>query len=91
MTICWVASGERTVKTVWENNKALQVRFSSAAHDVTKDLTERAKHMLFSPFVFIFNCGIMYDTLTELSDLSRMLRKRDMMLPEADKLLPLAD
>lgn len=35
---------------------------------------------------FVFNLGEMYDALTELSDLSRLLKKRDMTLPEADKL-----
>ncbi len=29
----------------------------------------------------------MYDALIELRDLSRLLQKRDMTLPEADKLL----
>lgn len=33
------------------------------------------------------NLGIMYDVLTELSDLSRMLQRRDMTLDQADRQL----
>lgn len=34
----------------------------------------------------MFNLGVMYDALTELSDLSRMLSKRGTTPPEAEKL-----
>lgn len=87
----WVASSERTVKAVWESYKALQAHFSSAASDVTRDSTERVKYKglndVFTSMSFVFSLGVMFDALTELSDLSSLLQKRDMMLPEADKLL----
>lgn len=91
LSVRWVASSERTVKAVWENYKVLQVHFSTAANDVSRDSTERAKykglHDVLTSVSFVFNLGVMYDALTELSDLSRMLQKRDMTLPEAEKLL----
>lgn len=84
-------SSERTVKAVWESYKALQVHFSSAASDVTRDSTERAKYKglshVFTSVSFVFNLVVMYEALTELSDLSRLLQKRVITLPEADKLL----
>lgn len=59
----------------------LQVHFSSAANDVTKDSTERSKYKgvydVLTSVPFVFNFRVMYDALTELSDLSRMLQKRD--------------
>lgn len=43
---------------------------------------------MFSPLCpFLFNLGIMYDALTELSDLSRMIQRRGTALPEGEKLL----
>lgn len=69
----------------------LQVHFSSAANDVTKDSTERSKYKggydVLTSVPFVFNFRVMYDALTELSDLSRMLQQRDTTLPEAQKLL----
>ncbi|CAK6977847.1 E3 SUMO-protein ligase KIAA1586-like [Scomber scombrus] len=63
-------------------------RLELAVSDVVK---ERAKYRglndVFTSMSFVFNLGVMYDALTELSDLSRLLQKRDMTLPEADKLL----
>lgn len=42
--------------------------------------------MMFSPLcTFMFNLGIMYDALTELSDLSRMIQRRGTALPEGEK------
>uniref|UniRef100_A0A671U0D7 HAT C-terminal dimerisation domain-containing protein n=1 Tax=Sparus aurata TaxID=8175 RepID=A0A671U0D7_SPAAU len=79
LSVRWVASSERTVKAVWESYKALQAHFSSAASDGLNDV--------FTSVSFVFNLGVMYDALTELSDLSRLLQKRDLTLPEADKLL----
>lgn len=91
LSIRWVASSERTVKAVWENYRALQTHFSSAAHDVTRDSTERAKYKglldVLTSVSFVCNLGVMYDALTELSDLSRMLQKRGTTLPEADRML----
>ena len=91
LSVRWVASSERTVKAVWESYKALQAHFSSAASDVTRDSTERVKYKglndVFTSMSFVFSLGVMFDALTELSDLSSLLQKRDMMLPEADKLL----
>lgn len=81
MSIRWVASSERTVKAVWESYRVLQVHFSSAANDVTtRDSSERAKykglHDVLTSVPFVLNLGVMYDALTELSDLSRMLQER---------------
>lgn len=44
--------------------------------------------MMFSPLCpFMFNLGIMYDALTEASDLSRMTQRRGTAVPEGEKLL----
>lgn len=64
--------------------------FSRAASDGTRDSIERAKFKgpngVFTSASFVFNPGVIYDALTELGDLSRLLQKRDTPLPEADKL-----
>ncbi|XP_051997765.1 E3 SUMO-protein ligase KIAA1586-like [Xyrauchen texanus] len=90
LSVRWVASSERTVKAVWENYQALQVHFTSAAADTSRDSRERAKYKgldVLTTDSFVVNLGIMYDALTELSDLSRMLQRRDMTLDQADRQL----
>lgn len=91
LSVRWVASSERTVKAVWENYQALQVHFTSAAADTSRDSRERAKYKglndVLTTVSFVVNLGIMYDALTELSDLSRMLQRRDMTLDQADRQL----
>lgn len=91
LSVRWVASSERTVKAVWENYPALQVHFTSAAADTSRDSRERAKYKglndVLTTVSFVVNLGIMYDALTELSDLSRMLQRRDMTLDQADRQL----
>lgn len=88
LSVCWVALSERTVRAVWESYSVPQVYFSSAANDVIRESRERAKykglHDALTSVPFVFNVGVMYDALTELSDLSRMLQKRGRTLPEAD-------
>lgn len=58
---------------------------------IIRDSTETAKykrlHDVLTSVFFVFNLGFIYDALTELSDLSRMLQKTGMTVPEADKLL----
>uniref|UniRef100_A0A3P9D9G4 HAT C-terminal dimerisation domain-containing protein n=1 Tax=Maylandia zebra TaxID=106582 RepID=A0A3P9D9G4_9CICH len=80
LSVRWVASSERTVKAVWENYQALQVHFTSRAK--YKGLND-----VLTTVSFVVNLGIMYDALTELSDLSRMLQRRDMTLDQADRQL----
>uniref|UniRef100_A0A3Q1CEU5 HAT C-terminal dimerisation domain-containing protein n=1 Tax=Amphiprion ocellaris TaxID=80972 RepID=A0A3Q1CEU5_AMPOC len=80
LSVRWVASSERTVKAVWENFQALHIHF-----------TKRAKYKglndILTSVSFVVNLGVMFDALTELSDLSRMLQRRDMTLDHADRLL----
>uniref|UniRef100_A0A3P8S0K5 HAT C-terminal dimerisation domain-containing protein n=1 Tax=Amphiprion percula TaxID=161767 RepID=A0A3P8S0K5_AMPPE len=80
LSVRWVASSERTVKAVWENFQALHIHF-----------TKRAKYKglndILTSVSFVVNLGVMFDALTELSDLSRMLQRRDMTLDHADWLL----
>lgn len=65
--------------------------FSSAASDGTRDSIEGDKFKgpngVFTSASFVFNPGLIYDAVTELGDLSRLLQKKDTALPEADKLL----
>lgn len=68
-----------------------QEYFSSAANDISRDSTERAKykglHDVLTSVPYVFNPGVMYNAPALLSDLSRMPQRRGTMLPEADKLL----
>lgn len=61
----WVASSERTVKAVRGNYRVLQVHFSNAADDVTRDSVQRAKykrhHDVLTSVPFVFNLGLRYD------------------------------
>uniref|UniRef100_A0A3Q1EYJ4 HAT C-terminal dimerisation domain-containing protein n=1 Tax=Acanthochromis polyacanthus TaxID=80966 RepID=A0A3Q1EYJ4_9TELE len=72
LSVRWVASSERTVKAVWESYKTLQGHFSSPASDGLNDVLTSVS--------FVLNLGVMYDALIELSDLSRLLQKRDMTI-----------
>ncbi|KAJ4929733.1 hypothetical protein JOQ06_018755, partial [Pogonophryne albipinna] len=65
--------------------------FTNAANDTSRDSRDRAKYKglddVLTSATFVSNLGLMYDALTELSDLSRQLQKREMTLPTADRLL----
>ncbi|XP_036066733.1 E3 SUMO-protein ligase KIAA1586-like [Oryzias melastigma] len=91
LSVRWVASSERTVKAVWDSYQPLQIHFKAAAADTTRDSRERAKykglHDILTSVSFVANRGVMYDALSELSDLSRMLQRRDMTLDQAKRLL----
>ena len=54
---------------------------------LNRGIQQKGLNDVLTSMPFVFNLGVMYDALTELSDMSRMLQKRDMTLPEADKLL----
>ncbi|KAJ4944367.1 hypothetical protein JOQ06_012911, partial [Pogonophryne albipinna] len=91
LSIRWVASSERSVRAVWENYRVLHDHFTNAANDTSRDSRDRAKYKglddVLTSATFVSNLGLMYDALTELSDLSRQLQKREMTLPTADRLL----
>lgn len=91
LSIRWVASSERSVRAVWQNYRVLHDHFCKAANDTSRDTRDRAKYKglddVLTSVAFVSNLGLMYDALTELSDLSRQLQKREMTLPEADGLL----
>lgn len=88
-TIRWVASSYRTLKAVWNNYEALHKHFSLASSDTYRDSRERAKYnglkTILTSKKFVYNLGILYDALMELSDLSLQLQKRDLTLPSAHK------
>jgi hypothetical protein len=54
-----------------------------------QETKERAKYKglcsILTSSKFIRNLGIMYDALTELSELSLSLQNREMALPDADR------
>lgn len=91
LSVRWVASSERTVRAVWENYRALREHFHEAAQDSSRDSKERAKYSglenVLTSDSFVTNLGIMYDALTELSDLSRMFERRETTLPDAERLI----
>uniref|UniRef100_A0A3B3CDZ6 DUF4371 domain-containing protein n=1 Tax=Oryzias melastigma TaxID=30732 RepID=A0A3B3CDZ6_ORYME len=61
LSVRWVASSERTVKAVWESYQPLAKY--KGLHDILTSVS------------FVANLGVMYDALSELSDLSRMLQR----------------
>jgi hypothetical protein len=87
--IRWVASSLKTVKAVWDGYRPLENHFTEAATDATRDSKERAKYKglcnILTSCEFIRYLGIMYDALTELFELSLLLQKREMTLPDADR------
>jgi hypothetical protein len=88
-TIRWIASSERTLRAVWNNFEALYKHFSYASTDTRRDSRERAKYEglknILTSEKSVYNLGILYDSLIELSDLSKQLQKRDMTLPVAHR------
>ncbi|XP_050065588.1 E3 SUMO-protein ligase KIAA1586-like [Aphis gossypii] len=72
----WVASSLRSVNAVWRNYEALCLHFEECSKDNSRTSKEKA----------IFN-GLLFDALTELSDLSLELQKRCLKLPEAHNLI----
>lgn len=89
----WVASSFRTVQAVWNNFEALAAHFKIAA-DPKSDRYDGAfaskyvglRKKLCSP-EFVADVGLMHDSLEELSLLSEQLQRRNMSVPEADKLI----
>ena len=89
----WVASSFRTIKAVWKSFDALAEHFRIAA-DRTSPHYDSAcaskfvglRKKLCSP-EFVFDLGVMYDSLEELSLLSEQLQQRSITIPLADKLI----
>jgi hypothetical protein len=89
----WVASSFRTVAAVWNNFEALANHFTAASDPTSEQFQQELKskycgllRKLCSP-QFVLDLGLMYDCLEELKFLSESLQRRDMNLPEADKLI----
>lgn len=89
----WVASSFRTVAAVWNNFQALAAHFKAGADPASQKFEQALKSKysgllkkLCSP-QFVQDLGLMYDCLEELKFLSESLQKRNMNLPEADKLI----
>lgn len=87
----WVASSLRSVKAVWRNYEALYLHFNKCSLDSSRTSKEKAtfkglKHKITSTD-FVLNLGLLYDALTELSDLSLELQKRCTKLPDAHNLI----
>ena len=91
LDVRWVASSERSVKAVWTGYSTLHRHFSEATGDTSRDSSIRAKYKglnaRLTSKIFLHNLGIMYDALTELSDLSRQLQRRDMTFERAHRLI----
>jgi len=92
-TIRWVASSLRTIKAVWNNFEFLFQHFSNAIMDDQRSSKEKAKYSYvglkntLKSIEFVHNLGILFDALTELSDLSIQLQKKDLSLIAAHKLI----
>lgn len=88
-TIRWVASSNQTIKAVWNNYESLYLHFSNAMIDDQRSSKEKSKYIglrnTLKSIEFVHNLGILYDGLTELSDLSIELQKRDQSFVNAHK------
>lgn len=85
----WVASSLRTVHAVWESFPALYSHFKAASIDALRDDRERRKYYglaeRLTSHQFVQNLGLMYDTLTELSELSLEVQRRSITIPVAHR------
>lgn len=90
-TIIWVALSLRTIKAVWNNYESLLQHFSNAIIDDQRSSKEKANYVglknTLKSIEFVHNLGILFDALTELSELSIELQKRDLSLIAAHKLI----
>ncbi|KAL4121433.1 hypothetical protein QTP88_013947 [Uroleucon formosanum] len=90
-TIQWVASSFRTVYAVWNNYVALHKHFQESSIDNERDGKERSKYLGLNNMLtskdFVFNIGMLYDVLNELSDLSLQLQKRELGLAKAHTMI----
>ena len=79
------------MKAVWTGYSTLHRHFSDSASDTSRDSSVIAKYkglnVRLTSKAFLHNLGIMFDALTELSDLSWQLQKRDMTFARAHRLI----
>ncbi|XP_031349437.1 E3 SUMO-protein ligase KIAA1586-like [Photinus pyralis] len=87
----WVSSSLRSVKAVWSNYNALYQHFDNASIDMSRQSKERCTYSGLKDRLtetgFVYNLGLLYDALSELSYLSLELQKRNKTLPEAHALI----
>ncbi|XP_070822086.1 E3 SUMO-protein ligase KIAA1586-like [Chaetodon trifascialis] len=87
----WVASSFRSVKVVWRSYEALNRHFENAAGDQTRNSKERQTYRGLAHRMqskgFLCDLGLMYDVLSELSNLSLQLQAHSVTLLKADKFL----
>lgn len=81
----------RSVKAIWRNYEALYLHFDKCSLDDSRSFKEKATFKGLKQKItsagFVLNLGLLYDALTELSDLSLELQKRCIKLPEAHYLI----
>jgi hypothetical protein len=89
--IRWVSSSFRTIRAVWCSFRSLNAHFEQAMNDPSRDGRERQKFKGLKAKLgckeFLLDLAVMYDILSELSELSLKFQKRNMTIPQADKLL----
>lgn len=87
----WVASSFRSVKAVWRSYEALNRHFENAAGDQTRNGKERQTYRGLARRMqskeFLCDLGLMYDALSELSNLSQQLQAHSITLLRAEQLL----
>ncbi|KAK7162494.1 hypothetical protein R3I93_006722 [Phoxinus phoxinus] len=85
----WVASSLRTVEAVWRSYPALHRHFTHAAEDSARESATRESYngmaKRLSSHAFVYNLGLMYDALQELSELSLELQKQQCNIIMAHK------
>lgn len=83
----WASSSLRTVKAVWTSYKALYTHFSRGAETCTKN-AERAVFLGMKKKLetaeFLKDLGFLYDVLSELSILSKVLQSRKITIMRAN-------
>jgi len=91
LSVRWVASSFRTVRSVWLSYEALHLHFTRKSSDPLTESREKARFAGLAKKLesgtFIKNLGLMHDALEELSDLSLALQRVDISLPVANKLV----
>lgn len=87
----WVSSSFRTVNAVLKNFQSLVLHFQKAANDFSRKSTDRQMYKGLLEYIttynFVSNICIMADSLLCLSELSKLLQRRDVTVISAHRLI----
>ena len=81
------------MRAVWDNFEALAAHFHASSDPTSTQFEKELRskfgglHTKLCSPQFVEDLGLMYDCLEELKSLSESLQRRNMNIPEADKLI----